>query len=86
MKSRAIKSFWDGYHALPAEIQKIADKQYRLWIANPSHPSIQFKKVGRYWSARITDDYRAVGVKDGDTIIWFWVGTHGAYDRLLRTR
>jgi len=86
MKSRAIGTFWDRYHVLPTDIQKIADKQYRLWIENPYHPSIHFKKVGRYWSARVTDDYRSVGIKDGDTIIWFWIGTHREYDRLLKQK
>jgi hypothetical protein len=86
MKSRAVASFWAGYDRLPGEVRKIADKQYRLWVENPSHPSIQFKKVGRHWSARITDDYRAVGVKDYDTIVWFWIGTHAEYDKLLKRR
>ena len=48
--------------------------------------AVQFKKIGRYCSARITDDYRAVGVKDEDTIVWFWIGTYAEYDKLLRRR
>jgi hypothetical protein len=28
-------------------------------------------------------DYRALGVKEGDEIIWFWIGSHADYDRLL---
>jgi hypothetical protein len=84
MKSRATGAFWNRYHTLPAEIQKIADKQYRLWISDSFHPSLNFKKVGRYWSARVTEDYRSLGVRDGDTIIWFWIGTHREYDRLLK--
>lgn len=86
MKSRAVASFWADYDRLPGEVRKIADKQYRLWLNNPSHPSIQFKKVGRYWSGRITDDYRAVGVMDGDAVVWFWIGTHAEYDKLLKRR
>jgi len=86
MKSRAVATFWAAYDGLPGEVRKIADKQYRLWLGNPSHLSIQFKKVGRFWSARITDDCRAVGVKDVDTIIWFWIGTHAEYDKLLKRR
>ena len=46
MKSRAVASFWAGYDRLSGEVRKIADKQYRLWLENPSHPSIPFKKVG----------------------------------------
>ena len=86
MKSRAVASFWAGYDRLPGDVRKIANKQYRLWLDNPSHLSIQFKKVGKYWSARITDDYRTVGVMDGDTVVWFWIGTHAEYDKLLKRR
>jgi hypothetical protein len=28
-------------------------------------------------------DYRALGVREGDEIIWFWIGSHADYDRLL---
>jgi hypothetical protein len=27
--------------------------------------------------------WRAVGVRDGDTMVWFWIGSHADYDRLL---
>ena len=37
-----------------------------------------------YWSAKVTEDYRALGIMEGDTVIWFWVGTHDEYERLLR--
>jgi hypothetical protein len=36
-----------------------------------------------YYSARVGIGYRAVGVLDGDTITWFWIGSHANYDRLL---
>jgi hypothetical protein len=87
MNSHATARFWRCYGDLPAAIQGIAVKQYRLWRQDPHHPSLQFKKVaGAYWSARVTDDYRAVGIMEGDTVIWFWVGTHAAYDRLLGSK
>ncbi|WP_449363080.1 ParE family toxin-like protein [Trichothermofontia sichuanensis] len=35
------------------------------------------------YSARISKSYRAIGQLDGDTVIWFWVGSHAEYDRLL---
>jgi len=84
MKSRAVASFWIGYNRLPTTIQKLAVKQYRLWLDNPRHPSVRFKKVGSHWSARITDDYRTVGIMEGDTIIWFFVGTHAEYIQILK--
>jgi hypothetical protein len=84
MRSRAVRSFWNRYHALPLDVQRIAVKQYRLCLDNPRHPSVRFKKVGNYWSARVNDDYRAVGIFDGDTVVWFFIGTHSEYGRLLK--
>ncbi len=83
MRSRAVGSFWSGYNHLPKTIQLRARKQYQLWLDDPQHPSLRFKKVGEFWSARVTGAYRAVGIKDGDTIVWFFIGTHAEYDRLL---
>ena len=83
MNSRAVGSFWNAFHKLPAEIQRAAEKQYRLWLGDPRHPSVRFKKVGDYWSARVTDDFRALGIMDGDTVIWFFIGSHSDYERML---
>lgn len=83
MKSKATQSFWKGYLRLPPSVRKIAVKQYALWLDDHGHPSVRFKKVGGYWSARVTSDYRAVGVMDGDTVVWFFIGTHEEYERLL---
>jgi hypothetical protein len=51
------------------------------------HPSLQFKCLHTdlpLWSARITDSYRAVGIRrKGDEIVWFFIGTHAEYDKLL---
>ena len=47
MKSRAATSFWKNYKLLPKDIQKAAVKRYRLWLKDPRHSSLQFKKVER---------------------------------------
>lgn len=86
MKSKAVSSFWKEFHTLPKEIQRIAVKQHRLWLQDPKHASLQFKKVQSYWSARVTDHYRALGIMEGDTVIWFWIGSHGVYERLIRRK
>jgi hypothetical protein len=83
MQSKAVASFWEAYRRLPAKIRKAARKQYALWLGDPNHPSVCFKKVGDYWSARVTGSYRAIGIADGDTVIWFFIGTHAEYDRIL---
>lgn len=86
MKSHATNRYWSLYRGLPSEIRRATLKQYRLWLQNPRHPSIHFKKIGSFWSARITDDYRALGIMKDDTVIWFWIGTHGDYEQLLKGR
>ncbi|WP_445944940.1 ParE family toxin-like protein [Rhizobium sp. WSM1274] len=51
---------------------------------DPRHPSLHFKRVGRFWSARVGTSWRALAVRDGDDIIWFWIGSHADYDKLLK--
>lgn len=87
MKSRTPKRFWAFYDKLPSVIQASARKQYRLWRENPRHPSLRFKRVSHeapMFSARITDDYRALAIRKGDTFFWVWIGRHEEYERLIR--
>ncbi len=84
MKHRASAKFWSFYHQLPAKIQSLADANYQLLKTNPRHPSLHFKRVGRFWSARVGDHYRAVAVQSDDDFVWFWIGHHSEYDRLIQ--
>ncbi|HAT12789.1 MAG TPA: hypothetical protein DCS91_03570 [Microcoleaceae bacterium UBA11344] len=77
------RKFWDCYNALPSTVQATADQCYELLKADPSHPSLHFKKVGNYWSVRAGQAYRALGVEMKTGILWFWIGTHAEYDRLI---
>ncbi|MCH8067612.1 MAG: hypothetical protein E2O67_02150 [Deltaproteobacteria bacterium] len=86
MKSKATKRFWRFFDKLPIDIQKAAVEQFKIWFSNPAHPSLHFKKVQNYWSARVTEDYRAVGIMDKDTVIWFFIGTHSEYNKLLNKK
>lgn len=83
MKSKAVPSFWDGYRKLPENVRQRARRQYLLWLEDPRHPSLHFKKAGEFWSVRVTGSYRAVGIMDQGTVVWFFIGTHAEYDRLL---
>ncbi|MGO9483532.1 MAG: hypothetical protein ACLPX9_02950 [Rhodomicrobium sp.] len=76
--------FWAAYQALPIRIQRLADKNFQLMKADPRHPSIQLKKVGRFWSARVGDDYRTVAVEYDGGLLWFWIGGHAEYDNLIK--
>ena len=83
MKHKAGKKFWDYYNELPEPIQKLANENYALLKSAPRHPSLRFRKVGRFWSVRIGLHYRAVAVQQDDDVVWFWIGHHSEYDRLL---
>lgn len=74
-------SFWKYYHDLPEEIQVQADKNFELLKENPNHPSLHFKKVGKFWSVRVSLEYRALGTDVDDGILWFWIGIHPEYER-----
>jgi hypothetical protein len=76
-------SFWKFYYKLPKEIQEQADKNFDLLKINPSHPSLHFKRIGKYWSVRASLEYRALGTDVDDGILWFWIGEHSEYERLI---
>lgn len=82
-RSLALPRFWKLYDRLPVEIQAQADKQFALFSKDPSHPSLRFKQVGPFWSVRVSYSYRALAVKNGEELTWFWIGTHAEYDKLL---
>jgi hypothetical protein len=86
VKHFATESFWQAYEALPAEIQRLADKNYALLKLNPRHPSLQFKQIGKFWSARIGLNYRALALARGGGFTWIWIGRHEDYERLLKKR
>ena len=83
MIHHASSDFWAAYHQLPSEIQKAADSAFSLLKSNPRHPSLHFKKVGQLWSARITINYRALAIEAGADLVWFWIGSHADYDKLV---
>jgi hypothetical protein len=71
------------YDTLPETVQRTADQCYELLKSDSSHPSLHFKKVGKYWSVRAGGNYRALGVEVENGILWFWIGTHAEYDKLI---
>jgi len=79
----ASPSFWHAYKALSVQVRSLADRAFELLKSNPRHPSLQLKKMGRFWSVRIGLHYRAMGVEASDGIVWFWIGTHADYDKLV---
>ncbi|WP_420454150.1 type II toxin-antitoxin system RelE family toxin [Rubrivirga sp.] len=83
MNHFATPSFWSAYRALPGEVQSVADKNFDLLKNNPRHPSLRLKKVGAFWSARVGRNHRAVARDRSEGLVWFWIGPHAQYDRLI---
>jgi len=79
----ASPAFWDRYQRLPQRVRELADAQFALLKENPSHPSLHFKKTGRYRSVRIGMHHRALAVDIPDGLLWFWIGSHADYDRAI---
>jgi hypothetical protein len=77
-------AFWEVYSKLPAAVRELANKNYALLKENPQHPSLHFKKVGRFWSVRIGLRYRVLATEVDDGLLWFWIGSHADYDALVR--
>ncbi len=82
MKHFASPKFWACYKALPKDVRDLADKNFELLKANPKRPSLHFKQIVNLWSARVGKHYRALGVDKKEGIIWFWIGSHAAYNKL----
>jgi hypothetical protein len=82
VKHHAAPDFWECYRRLPSDVQRAADKAFGLLKENPRHPSLQFKKVASFWSARVGLNHRALAVEVPGGFLWFWIGNHGGYDRI----
>jgi mRNA-degrading endonuclease RelE of RelBE toxin-antitoxin system len=88
VNSHADKPFRDRLLALPQSVQEDARKAFQQFQQDARHPALQFKKVTgkdgkEYWSARIGLHYRALARMGKDGVHWFWIGTHGEYDKLV---
>lgn len=87
MRSRTTARFRKQLATLPDEIRRQAQKAYQQFKRHPWHSSLHFKQVHEalpLYSVRITKGYRAVGKRDEQGMLWFWIGSHAAYDRLLK--
>jgi hypothetical protein len=84
MKHFASAGFWDAYQKLPQAVRELADKNYALLKADSRHPSLHFKKVGKFWSVRIGIRYRALATEVDGNLLWFWIGSHSDYDAMVR--
>lgn len=86
MKHRASPDFWSAYRRLPDQVRALADKNFVLLKADPRHPSLHLKQIGRFTSVRVGLRYRALAVSVEGGLLWFWIGSHADYDALLKRK
>jgi hypothetical protein len=67
-------------------VRELADAAYALLKRDGRHPSLHLKKVGRFWSARVGGHHRVLALQEGEDLVWFWIGRHDEYDRLIGPR
>jgi hypothetical protein len=78
-KCFALPEFWKRYDALPEDTKALARAKYALFEQEPFHPSLGLKQKGEVWTVDVGRRHRA-----GDEFHWFWIGSHEAYNQLLR--
>jgi hypothetical protein len=87
MESYLNDRFLKTFRLLPNHVRREARQAYKLFKNDPYHPSLHFKKVGKnhpIYSARVTLNYRVLGIFEDNVITWFWIGTHDEYEKLLK--
>ena len=82
MKHTTSRRFWKCFEALPTEVQALARKNFELLKQDSGHPSLQFKLLGKMYSARVGLHHRALGLPKPEGVHWFWIGSHNDYGKL----
>ena len=86
MNSYTTRRFRRLFAQLPGAVQRQAREAYRRFCREPFHPSLRFRRVHAaraIYSVRISLAYRALGIQERDEIVWFWIGSHADYDKML---
>lgn len=86
MRPVTTQRFRKAFENLPKEIQERAWKPYNLWKQDNYRPSLHFKQIHHeqpIYSVRVGLSYRALGIKKEETMIWFWIGSHEDYNKLI---
>ena len=84
MTSQASRDFWKCFNRLSLPAQTAARKQFKFFQSCPFHPSLHFKELmPGLWSIRVNRKIRALAIREGDELNWFWIGSHAEYDRMI---
>ncbi len=74
------------YFELPTAVRKMTVEAYRKFCDDPYQSGLRFKKLKNsddLYSVRLNRSYRAVGVVADAEIIWFWIGTKQAFEKIF---
>ena len=80
MRSRTTERSGTASIACP---KRCRSRQPKPSASGARTPSLAFKSTEPIYSVRISRGYRALGLRDGDLVTWFWIGSHADYDKLL---
>jgi hypothetical protein len=86
VNSHSTERFREALKQLPKEVRQNAQEAYRLWQQDPQHPGLHFKRIHStkpIYSVRVGLGWRAVGLQRGDNMIWYWIGSHADYEKLI---
>jgi mRNA-degrading endonuclease RelE of RelBE toxin-antitoxin system len=86
LKSITTNRFRKSFNKLPKNLQERARQSYRLWKLNNNHPGLHFKQIhiqNPIYSVRVGLSYRAIGIIEDGTMIWFWIGSHEDYNNII---
>jgi dihydrofolate reductase len=83
-RSFATSDFWKCYDRLPQQVQLLADKKFELFSSDPFNPSLGLQQKGGVWTVDVGRSYRAIALREENDFHWFWIGSHEAYNQLLR--
>ena len=86
MNSQTTLRFRKAFKRLPPHVQELARSAFKIWLEDPGRPSLRFKRVHQtpaVYSVRIGLDWRALGVREGSEMTWFWIGSHSDYEKLV---
>ncbi len=79
MKHVAIDQYYQLHDRLSEGTRKLIEHNFSVIKEYPNHPLLRLKKIDGIWSMRIGSRHRALAIEDGETIIWFWIGSYKQY-------
>lgn len=84
-KRAASASYLPNYPRISSARRKVRIVSSYVIRRTPACVSSKVIPDPPVYSVRVGIGYRALGVKDGDTITWFWIGSHADYDQILKS-